>query len=355
LPDVKQPRGERFVRTCHPSTTDEETARVVRLNKGDVDGIEIRMRRGRAFTVSGTATDAAGAPLSDPHAVSLTALHTNGASSSTMTVDTGGRFSVSNVLPGDYAIEARVGGPNRPGARREAEFAFVPFRVDNADIEDLAISTAAGMNVSGRFVVDNEMAVLPKSRAPIFIIARPAGLPARLQGGTISAHPDSDLSFQFDGVFGRRTLDVLNVPTAWYVKSIRYGDTDVTDSVVNFQLSPDERSLEIVLSNRGATVSGRVNDERGDPVSKARVYLVPADRERWSMGYDYTPSGSNGSFRVGPARAGDYVVVALRPGSRQPNFQNLRDIERLLAAGDRVTLGTFEERTLDLTAVSLDR
>ena len=59
---VKNPLRERLLRTCYPSAANEADAEPVVVGTGPVGEIEIRMRRGRTFTISGIVLDASGAP-----------------------------------------------------------------------------------------------------------------------------------------------------------------------------------------------------------------------------------------------------------------------------------------------------
>jgi hypothetical protein len=64
---------------------------------------------------------------------------------------------------------------------------------------------------------------------------------------------------------------------------------------------------------------------------------------------------SHRAFRVGPTRAGDYVVVAVGRAGAMPQPRDRSRFAQLIAAGERVTLGENEERVLDLTVVKNDR
>src|SRR6185436_19688788 len=59
---VKNPVRERLLRTCYPSAANEADAEPIVVGSRPVEEIEIRMRRGRTFTISGIVLDAAGAP-----------------------------------------------------------------------------------------------------------------------------------------------------------------------------------------------------------------------------------------------------------------------------------------------------
>jgi protocatechuate 3,4-dioxygenase beta subunit len=346
------PRRERFLATCYPSAASEVQAQPVRLDR-DLDEVVIQMRLGRTFRVSGTILDASGAPAQIPFA-SFTTFESNGSSGTTIAVGADGSFSVANVPPGDYAIDATVGGPDRPEQRQQHEVGFQPVVVDSSDIEGLVVSMARSVEVAGRFVFEETGAPLPKPQGSgLFVSARLAGDELRGSGSSVTAHAGEDRTFLFRRMFGKRVFDVANIPRGWYVKSVRYAGRDIIDDAVELKASTDPSALEIVLSNRGATVTGRVTDERGDPVRGARVFLLPANAARVSQFPDYVTTSATGAFRAGPKRAGDYVLVAFGPSGPLPGDPHR--LALLAQAGERITLGDSEERTLDLTVVRIDR
>lgn len=352
---LQQPGRDRFLRTCAPSAASDDDAEVIQLERGDVPNVEIRMRRGRTYTISGIIFDANGVPAADAR-VSFNKFVPNGSQGTMVSLKGDGRFSATNLVPGDYSIDARIGGSDRPEQPRAEQAAFQPIVIENADVDNLIVRMARVVEAEGRFVIEDDAAAFPKPQgAGLMVSARLADDRLRGSGSMVSALVLPDRTFQFSGMFGRRRIDVGNVPRGWYVKSIRYGDKEVADSAVEFKGGPDAPQLEIVLSNRGATVSGRVVNERGEMVRGARIFLVPADPGHRSIFIESVSSGENGAFRAGPARAGDYIIAAFVPGGRMPDFQDPTRAAKLLEGGERVTLGNGEERTIDLTIIDVRR
>ena len=71
-------------------------------------------------------------------------------------------------------------------------------------------------------------------------------------------------------------------PRARYVVSaLRHRGRDVTDTALEFDGTPGE-SLEIVLTNRTATLAGVVRDSAGPVVASAVVICFPIDSQRWA-------------------------------------------------------------------------
>ena len=344
---------ERFLRTCYPSAASEAEADTIVLGTTDLEGIEITMRRGRTYMVSGTVVDATGAP--PPRSIiSLSYFEPGSTSGRSGGLDAEGRFTFDNVVPGEYAIEMSIGGPDRPEHRREMESAFVPIRVDSTDVTDVSVQTVLTAEVAGRLVLEDPAASLPirPGYAPIYIWARLAGDRMAGVGSTRSSFVHEDRVFYLGGLFGHRLLDIVNVPDGWYVKAIRYGGEDITDRPTEFKTNRDPSNLEVVLSSRGATASGKVVNERGEPASGARVVVLPADLARRRI-TDLTNAraAKDGTFKVGPLRRGDYSIVALAASAELPSPDRRDQLAELARQGERVSLAENEERTLDLRIV----
>jgi hypothetical protein len=153
-------------------------------------------------------------------------------------------------------------------------------------------------------------------------------------------------------MFGRRIIEVINVPRGWYVKSITYKGKDIFDVPTEFAASKDPSLLEVLVSNRGALITGRVLDERGDPVHGARVVVIPADPAKWGR-FNETSAASSatGAYRIGPQRRGEYLVFAVESAASMPYPGDRARVARFAEGAERITLVDDEERTLDLRVV----
>jgi protocatechuate 3,4-dioxygenase beta subunit len=343
-------RRETVLRTCYPSAASEAQAEPVLLNRADVEGLEIRMRRGRTFRISGTVVDASGTPSS------LVMLNLNqyerGASFGRgVPVGADGRFTIAGIQPGDYALKASLGGKDRPEHRRDQEVAYQTVRVESSDVDGVVLALTRTVNVAGRVVFEDQAQQLPKPRGPgLFVQARLAGDQLPGSGSAISSYP-GDGAFTIEGVFGRRTLEVFNVPPGWFVKSIRYKDKEIIDVPTEFKAGTDPMELEIILSTRGATVVGRVVDDSGNPAKGVRVVLVPVNPARRNSYEPFSAAvAANGEFRLGPQRGGDYFILALPAGSI-PVASDTDRMAQLAESAERITLGDEEQLTLDLRVV----
>jgi hypothetical protein len=260
---------------------------------------------------------------------------------------------MANILPGDYAITASPGGPVKPGTgyRRPAEHAYYPVRVESSDIDGLVVPMVKGVDVAGRIVLEDSAIPfkLETGWAPPLVNSRLANDPLPGSGSMVSDMMGADRAFLLEGMFGARTLEVMNVPAPWYVKAIRYHDKDIIDVATEFKASSDPSVLEIVLSTRGAVVSGRVVDDRGNPVSGGRVLMFSTDPATWARRYVRSvPISKTGAFQTAPHRRGDYFIVALDASTAPPDYGDGEGFARLAKIAERISLANEEQLTMDL-------
>ena len=345
-------RGDRLMRTCYPNAANDAAAEPVRVDRSDTGELEIRMRQGRTFRISGRILDAAGGMVAGAYA-QLNQHYTNGSSSIGVTVQADGSFRIDNVHPGAYAVQVSIGGPDRPEQRRDFEGGFVPVQVTDADIEDLLVVLQKGVDVSGRIRTEDAAATLPAAEGSgLFVSTRLADDRLAGSGSYQYARAAADRTFTISGSYGRRVLEVANVPRGWFVKSIRYGMTEVIDEPIEFKESRgDGTVLDVVLSNRGAVVTGHVTDDAGNPVPRAMVLLLKKRANGLAV-ITNTTAAAAGTFKLGPARQGDYIIVALPAGSRYPQSGEWDRLARLAAQGEAVTLGELDERMVDVQIVT---
>jgi Carboxypeptidase regulatory-like domain len=345
---------EQPVTTCYPSAPSSVEGRPVEVKSADVDGIEIRLLRTRTFTVSGTVLDSNGKPAENLR-VDLEKHIAGGSSSTGIGGGPDGRFVMRNITPGDYTINARIGGPDRPAERRDLEVASIPITVGSADV-GVVVTLSRTVTVPGRIVFEGTATPPPRDPGygPMIIFASFTDGVERSSVST-STTVDEGMTFQLPEMFGPRVLDVVNVPSGWVLKSITYRGKDVTDAVVDLLAGGEVGTIEVVMHNRGAVVTGRVVDDGGKPV-RARVVMIPADRVRW-LGL-YSPvtalsSATAGTYAFRPQRAGEYAIVAIDQAEPIPSEQNRAFFERILKSGQTITLAENERRGVDLRVSKL--
>jgi Carboxypeptidase regulatory-like domain len=347
--------AEREVRTCAPSATSESQADTIVLRR-DVSGVEIRVQRQRTFSVSGSVVDSAGAAVSG--FVSVVNLDERGRSAGTEAVD--GQFVARGLLPGQYVVQTTIRGPANPGdtsPHPDMEMGLAPIQIDSGDVSGVSVTTAHAANLGGRVVLEGRT---PPSPATLHMaVSLRYNDRSRFTHSPIPpvAPVTPDLSFVLDGLFGRNTLGVQNLPDGWVVKSVRYRGVDITDLPTAFAPGTDTRAIEIVLTDRGADVAARVVDAAGRPQTDAAVVLFPVDSARWTgtITAPYMQVVKDDVIQTGLHRAGDYYVVAI--GAEDAAWlwtMRERGFEVLSKVASKITLAESEHRTLELKLADLE-
>jgi protocatechuate 3,4-dioxygenase beta subunit len=357
---LSQDGRDKLVRTCYPSAVSDGDAQPVVLSSGDIGPIEIRLQRNHTYQITGIAIDSSGAVASDAE-VQLVAVTPTGRSSSSIEVKPDGHFLASSVRPGNYAIQVSIGNwhPGNREDKRDREMGYVPVRVDAADVDGVVVATSKAAKVAGRIVFEGGV---PDHRTlKLMIMSTPDEQPG---GGGMMFVPQSpatvrdDMSFELDDLFGPQLLMVVGAPHGWIVKSVKYRGDDVTDRGIEFRSSSDPRLLEVTLTNQTAIVTGRVLGDDGRESSDAFVVLLPADVSRWRPfpGLPVITPKADGTFAIGPVRAGEYIVAAVTGLSMPKLFDpsGRADIaERIAKAGERLILIENEKHAIDLRITKL--
>jgi protocatechuate 3,4-dioxygenase beta subunit len=344
------PRVDRFVNTCHPSSLTETDAQVVTVGSADLDGIDIRVRRSRTFTISGTIVDATGGVPASP----IVIIHRYRRDGSTAggSPAPGGRFEFRDLVPGEYGVEAALGSDPHNWNEGATERGYVAVTIDAGDVADLVVATKKAATVRGRVTFEDgppaarEGEPLAIEAQPVLRSSGPLPRPARV---------DNDLSFTLSGFFGPVRLSVRGVPRGWVVKSIRYNGQDITVLPVEFASDPRQQ-VEVVLTSRVAIVTGTVTDDGGKPAAGAMVFLLPADPKLAAtelMFYRAYGAFKEGRFTAGGIRPGDYLIVALSAGQAEALTRQRPKVERLAKYAERISLIENDRLTMNLRVVTL--
>jgi hypothetical protein len=132
-----------------------------------------------------------------------------------------GTFEFPRVLPGSYSWGFAYG--------------WTRIAVPNKDLTDLTIRS-----IRGRVVFEEPTAAQP---TPLYVQASDGG-------GTSAASVQRDGSFVLITAEGTYRLTMSTIPIGMYVKSIRYGDSDVVNQLLIVAPGQETSNLEIVIGRR---------------------------------------------------------------------------------------------------------
>ena len=213
----------------------------------------------------------------------------------------------------------------------------------------MIVQTARAATVHGRLEFEGGR---PASIGSVRIMSRPSRDLGLVIGAPVEpASVAANDTFVLSGLFGPQVLHTLGLPRPWVVKEIRYEESDVLGRAVELKAGSDPSRLRIVVTNRSATLKGRVDDLGGLDPANVRVLFYPADRpwEAETSGPGFSgPLDEQGAFAFPPVRAGDYYIVAM-PVSDVPLVVRAGDFAaRIKKFAERITLGESEERAISL-------
>jgi hypothetical protein len=322
-----------------PGTASAAEATPIRVGTGAEHGpVEFTVAPLRLHKVRGMLLDPAGQPVSYV-SVSLKT-QAGGQFSSTTRPDA--TFEIANVPGGDYALTA-----TRYGIGAGSQAAWMPLDI-HADIDGLVVRLQQTVTVSGHALFDGPPPS-PAAMSELYVRSVPTRSGA-LGGSAVALAPDR--SFALENQFGPTLIRTDGLP-GWYLKAVIYGGRDVTDQPVEFE--PGRGSLQVVLTQGGATLSGVVTTPANVPAD-ASVLVFAEDPALWMDRASQTRSamtGATGRYRLGGLRAGRYLAVAVMLEDGPVFNQSPAWFELLAKYATPVVLGDGESKTLDLKRVIL--
>lgn len=342
------------VPTYYPGSVDASGARLITVSAGEErNRIMFSIRSARAITVSGIVMDSAGGAARDATIALLRGDDLSEVSRSYGNfglTQEGGRFVFVDVVPGSYVVYASV---DRPG--QTPETTFLPITAGDGDLENVAVRTAKGVTLSGTIVLPpdtslpraTELKVIAYSGrgnattadvSPTPVVARDA-----TRGGT----------FVLDGLVGPNAFGVTGLPAGWSVSAIEANGADLADGTFDFT-GGGQVPARVVLSNRSATVTGTVIENRR-PLADADVVVFPGNIARAaypSRLVQTARTDSAGRFSIAGLPAIDgYLAVALDYLDENEE----QDTELLQRLADRATAFSLATGANALQLVVLHR
>jgi hypothetical protein len=302
-------------------------------------------------TVSGAAFDAAGVPLIGSVRVILTRPSTGVPRTPRSTpVGPDGTFTLMNVPPGDYLVQALgTEGPGRPAA-----FGVEPVSVTNGSPRPVTIRASAGAVLEGLIMVEGQ----PQSRAAtVSLVAVPfdADRAPGIGQSTLAVYRDG--TFYLTGLYGRARLALSTTSDVWYVKSVSIGGVDATRRGFDFGFAQETfRDALIEIARATGVISGRVAGHSSAPAADCAVIVFSTDRDRWFAASSYvkrTQTSLDGSFRVGGLPPGDYyvAVVDVKGPVDSGEWQEPEALRPLASAARRVTLAEGKPSVTELRLI----
>jgi hypothetical protein len=218
-----------------------------------------------------------------------------------------GTFTIRNVPPGEYKLQAR--GPTTSAAGIQ-EMAAQRIVVDSVDIDNVVVATRAGWSLTGQLIADNGAALnFPTDRVRVAAKLQIPNTNPRIGSGQVK----DDWTFVVNDIFGPARLGVT-LPDGWMVKTILHDGRDIADTPIELKSREELSSVQVVLTDRVTSVTGQLTDDKGAPLADGTVIVFAGDTEKWAEDSRFVRSArpdQEGKYEIRGLPPGEYLAVAI--------------------------------------------
>jgi 5-hydroxyisourate hydrolase-like protein (transthyretin family) len=308
---------EGYVPVYYPGTTDAQSAAPINLSSGVLfSGVDITVVTVRTLRVQGQVVNGAtGQPAANANVVLLRVQRTasgdafrggiRNPGNFRSQINNQGTFEIRGVPPGSYELIAMLNQRNNRMTAR------LPLEVGASDVQNVSMILSPGFTLTGRLTVEGQPSGAgSQNQGRMRVMLRPDSA-AQIAGAPPASPVQTDGTFTLEQV-GRDDyrITVSGMPRNAYVKTARYGATDVMSEGLRLDRQPTG-PLEIVVSLNTGIAEGVVQNEKQEPAANVTVVLIPetARRNRLDL-YRTASTDATGRFHVEGVPPGDYRVFA---------------------------------------------
>jgi len=375
-PPVSQPQRIALVPVYYPIAVSVAAATPIILRTGEERlGVDLRMEILPTVKVEGIVARSDGQPVSGTRlALMPNAAGIGVPNLATSGVDASGRFTFTDVVPGDYVATAVAAGSvfvfANGGVTRTVNFgsfqsldsdrlavqsALVPVSVGTGGLSGLPLTMTPGASMAGKIVFDGaatsdrnpaEFTVSLSPRADVNQAARAARGNADAAGG-----------FSLSSILpGKYVVSVSRLPTAsaggpaWIPASIVVNGRDTIDTGLEITSADTALEAVVTLTDRAATLAGAFQDASGQPATDFTIVLFATDRSFWrwqSRRINAVRPSSDGRFAFADVPPGEYFLTALT--DIEPNeWFDPELLTELVPSSVRISIASGEKKIQDI-------
>ena len=336
---------EGYGTTYYPNSTNPDNASALEITPGaQISGINMTLVRVRTVRIKGHVNVGTVSQTRRNINVMLTPRDNIGFGmprAMARGIDAQGNFQLRGVTPGSYILRANYMEENKQYSAR------LPLEVGTSNIEGLELELQPPAEVEGHIVVEENgdlngarlnVSLLPKMMIPMMGV----------NGGLVK----DDQTFKLMNVSpDPYDLNVFGLPESFYLKSIRLGQQDVTETGVDFTQGVSAEQITVVINPNGGQIDGAVQNAKGDAAVGATVTLIPsAEHRSISWMYKTANTDQNGHFTIKGVRPGECKIYAwedIEQGAQQdPDFVKPHE-----SAGEAVSVKESSHETVQLKVV----
>lgn len=348
-PQAAQAADEGYAMTYYPNTTSAESASRIEIVPGAViQGIDMRLVRTRTVRIKGHITTGfatKGRRNANVMLMSRDGVGFGAPRAFVRPMDGQGNFEMRGVAPGSYILSANYIEDSKAYSAR------MPIEVGNSNIEGIELTLAPPAEIQGRIVIEDN-GDLKAASVNVNLMPRS---PGPIMGGVGSPVGDK-LVFKLSNVTpDPYDVSVYGLPENFYIKSIRMGDQDVTDTGVDFTQGVPAGEMTVVLNPNGGQIEGTVQNSSSQPAAGVTVTLIPdASHRSVAWLYKSTSTDQNGHFTMKGVRPGDYKLYAweeIEPGA----YQDPEYVKPYESAGEALSVKESAHENVQLKVVPSEK
>ena len=292
-----------YIPTFFPNVSSSAQASLVEVTAGnEASGIDFRLTPVHTARVTGKITNP-GPGLRAVASVSLMPRDSGVAWAFMKHVisDDKGNFQFRNVAPGSYTLTAQ----SRMNAGSESQIAETAIVVGESNVDGIQLTFGATPDISGSIAVEKGLDL--KNRGMSVVLSpEDAVVVMSVRPGQVG----DDGAFKLKSVTpDRYSVNVFPMPDGCYVKSLRYGDTEYPNGVIDLSKGANGGELTITIAPNGGQIDGTVTDAKDQPAGTATVVLVPDQRDFHSL-YDVARLDQTGHFTIKGIKPEKYKLFA---------------------------------------------
>jgi Carboxypeptidase regulatory-like domain len=347
--------GDRYVPVYYPGTADLEAASALVVQPGsDFNGVNFTIPRTTPRKVRGIAVDGATGQTVRMASVTLVSrtASTVAAVAARGRGTSDGTFEFQSVFPGSYYAVATSRIPVGGGAVRIVG-GRTAVDVGNADVDRLVVIMSPSMDIIGQVTVGGIVDNAAAGKHPIVALRNDTYRGPDVWAAFRELFASFNTADQFvinDAIDSDYRVDVTDLPSGTYLKSIRFGATDLADGILHLDPRSSDR-IEIVLGTNVGAMEGIVTDKDRRPLANTTVAVVPdaALRQRLDL-YKSATTDESGRFRLEGIAPADYLIFAWEEIEDRlwldPDF-----IGRNAASGRRIRVSERSRENVELLAI----
>ncbi len=339
---------EGYAPTYYPSGPSPETASPLEVTAGaQLRNIDVHLQKTRTVRVTGRVVSASSAPVGRATMVRLLPQSESSPLSfmprMSRVLDRNGRFAIGGVTAGSYWIVADSSDENGRLSGRAS------IDVGSTAVDDVTLTLSPGAELSGVVKMPEGA---PRKTSDLRVTLEPKNSSMQMGGPIPTGVVAEDGKFIVKNVVPDSfVVHVYGVPENCYVKAVRFGDADVTESGVDFSSGVTAGEFVVSLSPGAGQASGSVQAEDQKPIAGVSVVLVPdGPRRTMPQYYKVVSTDQTGNYSIKGITPGEYRAYAfdeIDPGAyMDPDF--LKPFE---GNGERVTIKENGQESLQLKLI----